>query len=288
MEQRNKRKPAPSKFKRDENNRGGKGAGFKKNNFRKDKPKPKTKTTQKSDDLSVRLNRYLANAGVCSRREADEYIAVGLVKINGKVVTELGTKVFPGDVVKYNDEMIRQESKVYILLNKPKDYITTTDDEKGRRTILELIRGACKERVLPVGRLDRNTTGIILLTNDGELAAKITHPRFNKKKIYHVFLDKKVKLEDIKALEHGVELEDGFIKADAISYVDPADKSQVGVEVHSGKNRIVRRMFEHFEYKIIKLDRVYFAGLTKKGLPRGRWRFLTSDEVSRLKMGAFE
>jgi 23S rRNA pseudouridine2605 synthase len=151
-----------------------------------------------------------------------------------------------------------------------------------------LIRGACKERVLPVGRLDRNTTGIILLTNDGELSAKLTHPRFNKKKIYHVFLDKKVKLDDIKALEHGVELDDGFIKADAISYVDPADKSQVGVEVHSGRNRIIRRMFEYFEYQVIKLDRVYFAGLTKKGLPRGRWRFLTSAEVSKLKMGAFE
>jgi len=292
MEQRGKRKPASKSFKR--NNEPSERpkrtdrpkTGIKKNNFRKDKVK--NKTPNKVDDNSTRLNRYLANAGICSRREADEHIALGLVKINGKTVTELGTKVFPGDVVKYNNELVRQENKVYILLNKPKDYITTTEDERGRRSILELIRGACKERVLPVGRLDRNTTGLILLTNDGELSAKLIHPRFNKKKIYHVFLDKKVSLDDIKALEHGVELEDGFVKADQISYVDPADKSQIGVEVHSGRNRIIRRMFEHLEYKVIKLDRVYFAGLTKKGLPRGRWRFLTNDEVSKLKMGAFE
>jgi 23S rRNA pseudouridine2605 synthase len=286
MEQRGKRKPEGKSFKRNNEHSDHKKPGFKKNNFRKDKPK--NNVSKKEDDNSIRLNRYLANAGICSRRDADQQIALGLVKINGKVVTELGTKVYPGDVVKYNNELVRQENKVYILLNKPKDYITTTEDERGRRSILELIRGACKERVLPVGRLDRNTTGLILLTNDGELSAKITHPRFNKKKIYHVFLDRKVSLDDIKALEHGIELEDGYIKADQISYVDPADKSQVGVEVHSGRNRIIRRMFEHLEYKVIKLDRVYFAGLTKKGLPRGRWRFLTNDEVSKLKMGAFE
>lgn len=286
MEQRGKRKPVAKSFKRKNEHSDRPNTGFKKNNFRKDKPK--SKAPNKVDDNSTRLNRYLANAGICSRREADEHIALGLVKINGKVVTELGTKVFPGDVVKYNNELVRQENKVYILLNKPKDYITTTEDERGRRSILELIRGACKERVLPVGRLDRNTTGLILLTNDGELSAKLIHPRFNKKKIYHVFLDKKVRLDDIKALEHGIELEDGFVKADQISYVDPADKSQIGVEVHSGRNRIIRRMFEYLEYKVIKLDRVYFAGLTKKGLPRGRWRFLTNDEVSKLKMGAFE
>jgi 23S rRNA pseudouridine2605 synthase len=286
MEQRGKRKPEKKSFKRNTERPDRQRTGIKKNSFRKDKPK--NTVSKKSEDNSVRLNRYIANAGICSRRDADEHIALGLVKINGKVVTELGTKVFPGDVVKYNNELVRQENKVYILLNKPKDYITTTEDDRGRRSILELIRGACKERVLPVGRLDRNTTGLILLTNDGELSAKITHPRFNKKKIYHVFLDKKVSLDDIKALEHGIELDDGFIKADQISYVDPADKSQVGVEVHSGRNRIIRRMFEHLEYKVIKLDRVYFAGLTKKGLPRGRWRFLTNDEISKLKMGAFE
>ena len=252
------------------------------------KSNPKNKVIDKIDDGSVRLNRYLANAGVCSRREADEFITLGLVKINGKLVKELGTKVFPGDEVKFNDAILKQEKKVYILLNKPKDYITTTDDEKGRKSILELIRGACRERVYPVGRLDRNTTGIILLTNDGELSSKLTHPKYNKKKIYHVFLDKKVKLDDIKALEHGIELEDGFIKADTISYVDASDKSQVGVEIHSGRNRIIRRMFEHLEYKVIRLDRVYFAGLTKKSLPRGRWRFLTHDEISMLKMGAYE
>lgn len=284
MESRRKNKPETK-----DNNRNDNRKSYPKKRF-SSKPykKNKSKTPDKPDDGSVRLNRYLANAGICSRREADELIATGLVKINGKIIKELGTKVYPGDEVKFNDEAIRQERKVYILLNKPKDYITTTDDEKGRKSILDLIRGACKERVLPVGRLDRNTTGLILLTNDGDMASKITHPKYKKKKIYHVFLDKKVKLEDIKALEHGIELEDGFIKADAISYVDATDKSQIGIEIHSGKNRIIRRMFEHLEYKVIRLDRVYFAGLTKKGLPRGHWRFLTTDEISMLKMGAFE
>ncbi len=286
MEHRGKKKPVfgNNKEKNEQNDRPK--TWVKKKSFRS--VKPKNKPEKNIDDNSTRLNRFIANAGICSRREADEFISTGLVKINGKIVTELGTKVYPGDEVKFNDELIRQERKVYILLNKPKDYITTTEDEKGRKSILDLIRGACRERVLPVGRLDRNTTGIILLTNDGELSAKITHPRFNKKKIYHVFLDKKVKPEDIKALEHGIELDDGYIKADVISYVDPSDKSQVGVEVHSGRNRIIRRMFEHLEYKVIRLDRVYFAGLTKKGLPRGHWRFLTPDEVRMLKMGAFE
>lgn len=259
---------------------------FKKNNFNKDKPS-KQSLFKKTDD-SMRLNRYLANAGICSRRQADDYILSGVVTINGKVITELGTKVYPGDVVKFNNESIRQERKVYILLNKPKDYITTAEDDRGRKSVLELIRGACKERVMPVGRLDRNTTGILLLTNDGELAAKLIHPRSNKKKIYHVFLDKNIKKEDMDAIATGIELDDGFIKADEINYADPVDKSQIGIEVHSGRNHLVRRIFEHFGYKVIKLDRVYFAGLTKKALPRGRWRFLTPDEVSMIKMGAFE
>jgi 23S rRNA pseudouridine2605 synthase len=236
----------------------------------------------------MRLNRYLANAGICSRRQADDYITSGVVTINGKVITELGTKVLPGDVVKFNNESIKQERKVYILLNKPKDYITTAEDDRGRKTVLDLIRGACRERVMPVGRLDRNTTGILLLTNDGEMAGKLIHPRSNKKKIYHVFLDKNIKIEDMKAISTGIELDDGFIKADDISYADPVDKTQIGIEIHSGRNHLVRRIFEHFGYKVIKLDRVYFAGLTKKALPRGRWRFLTPDEISMIKMGAFE
>jgi len=252
------------------------------------KGKKVVKKNETATDGSIRLNRFLANAGICSRRQADDYIVSGVVTINGKVITELGTKVFPGDEVKFNNESIRQEKKVYILLNKPKDYITTASDEKGRKTVLELIRGACRERVMPVGRLDRNTTGIILLTNDGDLTSKLTHPRSNKKKIYHVFLDKNIKKDDMLALKNGVELEDGFIKVDEIDYTDPVDKSQVGVEVHSGRNRLVRRMFEYLEYKVIRLDRVYFAGLTKKGLPRGQWRFLTEKEINILKMGAFE
>jgi 23S rRNA pseudouridine2605 synthase len=256
-------------------------SSFQKNSFSK-------KSSLKKNDDSIRLNRYLANAGICSRRQADDYILSGVVTINGKVITELGTQVLPGDVVKFNNESIRQEKKVYILLNKPKDYITTSEDDRGRKTVLELIRGACHERVMPVGRLDRNTTGILLLTNDGEMAAKLIHPRSNKKKIYHVFLDKNIKIEDMKAISAGIELDDGFIKSDDISYADPVDKSQIGIEIHSGRNHLVRRIFEHFGYKVIKLDRVYFAGLTKKALPRGRWRFLTPDEVSMIKMGAFE
>lgn len=259
---------------------------FKKNNYKKEKKFDKKNAG--ASDGSMRLNRYLANAGICSRRQADDYITSGVVSINGKIITELGTKVLPGDEVKFNNERINQEKKVYILLNKPKDYITTASDEKGRKTVLELIRGACHERVMPVGRLDRNTTGIILLTNDGDMTSKLTHPGSNKKKIYHVFLDQNIKKDDIVALTKGIELEDGFIKADEISYVDPVDKSQVGVEIHSGRNRLVRRMFEYFGYKVIRLDRVYFAGLTKKGLPRGQWRFLTENEIKMIKMGAFE
>ncbi|GAB4448441.1 MAG: hypothetical protein Fur0028_03520 [Bacteroidales bacterium] len=258
--------------------------------FSKQKPtfsKVKHKASAKKDN-SIRLNRYLANAGICSRREADEYIKAGLVKVNGVVVTELGTKVQPTDEIKFNNEAIKIENKVYILLNKPKDYVTTTTDERGRRTVMELIRGACREKVFPVGRLDRNTTGVLLFTNDGDLAAKLTHPKYSKKKIYHVFLDKKLKKEDMDKLVEGINDGDDFLRADVVSFVDPADKTQVGVEIHTGQNRVIRRMFEALNYKVVKLDRVYFAGLTKKSLPRGRWRFLTPTEINMLKMGAFE
>lgn len=261
--------------------------------FSKHKPsiskgKPKYGKSSTKKDNSIRLNRYLSNAGICSRREADEYIKAGLVKVNGVVITELGTKVQPTDEIKFNNEAIKIENKVYILLNKPKDYVTTTDDERGRRTVMELIRGACREKVFPVGRLDRNTTGVLLFTNDGEMAAKLTHPKFSKKKIYHVFLDKKIKKEDMDKLVEGINDGDDFLRADVVSFVDPTDKTQVGVEIHTGQNRVIRRMFEALDYKVVKLDRVYFAGLTKKGLPRGRWRFLTPTEINMLKMGAFE
>lgn len=244
-----------------------------------------TSATKKNE--GERLNKYLANAGICSRREADKFISAGLVTINGKVVTELGTKVMPGDVVKFNNEKVNPEKKVYILLNKPKDCVTTTDDPEGRRTVLDLIKGACEERVYPVGRLDRNTTGLLLLTNDGELAEKLTHPSYNKKKIYHVFLDKPFHPEHLEELINGIELEDGMIAVDAISYVGNS-KFEIGIEIHSGRNRIVRRMMEHLGYQVIKLDRVYYAGLTKLNLPRGKWRFLTQSEIVKLKTGMYE
>ncbi|MGL5787857.1 MAG: pseudouridine synthase [Bacteroidales bacterium] len=236
----------------------------------------------------IRLNKFLANAGLCSRREADEYIAGGMVTVNGEVVTELGTKVNRTDAVLFHDQEVRPEGKVYVLLNKPKDCVTTSDDPQERLTVLDLVKNACTERIYPVGRLDRNTTGVLLLTNDGDLASKLTHPKYDKKKVYHVWLDKDVEMEDIKQIASGIELEDGEIHADAISYADEDDAKQIGIEIHSGKNRIVRRIFEHLGYRVLKLDRVMFAGLTKKNLPRGRWRYLTQDEVNMLKMGAFE
>jgi 23S rRNA pseudouridine2605 synthase len=211
-----------------------------------------------------------------------------VITVNGQVVTELGTKVSPTDDVRFNGQRMREERKVYLLLNKPKDYVTSTDDPHAKKTVMELIAGACKERVYPVGRLDRNTTGVLLFTNDGDLTKRISHPSYNKKKIYHVFLDKRIRETDMRKLTEGFDLEDGFIKADAASYVDPDDKTQVGVEIHSGRNRIVRRMFEFMGYQIKKLDRVYYAGLTKKSLPRGHWRFLTEKEIKMLKTGAFE
>ena len=236
----------------------------------------------------IRLNKYLANAGVCSRREADEYIQNGSVKVNDVVVTELGTKVTRKDSVLFNDQPVSLERKVYVLLNKPKDTVTTSDDPQGRQTVMDLVRNASQERIYPVGRLDRNTTGVLLLTNDGDLASKLTHPKYIKKKIYHVWLDKDVTEEDLAKVAAGIELEDGPIHADAIAYANEDDKNQVGIEIHSGKNRIVRRIFEHLGYRVTKLDRVYFAGLTKKNLARGRWRHLTQQEVNMLKMGAFE
>jgi 23S rRNA pseudouridine2605 synthase len=240
------------------------------------------------EDERIRLNKYLASTGLCSRREADEYIKAGLVTLNGTLVTELGVKVSPGDQVKYNGETLHEEKKVYILINKPKDYITTVEDPHAKKTILDLIKGACKERVYPVGRLDRNTTGVLLLTNDGELTKRLTHPKFEKLKIYHVHLNKNLKPADLEKISTGIRLEDGLIKADAISYPDPADKTQVGIEIHSGRNHIVRRIFESLGYEVVKLDRVYFAGLTKKNLHRGEWRFLSEKEVSILKMNAFK
>ena len=236
----------------------------------------------------IRLNKYLANAGVCSRREADEFILSGAVTVNGEVVKELGSKVLRTDVVLFQDKPVSLEKKVYVLLNKPKDYVTTSDDPQQRKTVMDLVKGACPERIYPVGRLDRNTTGVLLLTNDGDLASKLTHPKFLKKKVYHVFLDKPVTANDLQKISDGIELEDGEIKADAIEYASPDDLTQVGIEIHSGKNRIVRRIFESLGYRVVKLDRVQFAGLTKKNVRRGDWRFLTEKEVDMLRMGAFE
>jgi 23S rRNA pseudouridine2605 synthase len=236
----------------------------------------------------LRLNKFLANAGVCSRREADEFIQAGVVTVNGEVVTELGTKVLRTDVVRFHDDPVSLEKKVYVLLNKPKDYVTTSDDPQQRKTVMDLVKNACPERIYPVGRLDRNTTGVLLLTNDGDMASKLTHPKYRKKKIYHVYLDRNVTAHDMQRIAEGVILDDGEIKADDIQYADPVDKKQVGIEIHSGKNRIVRRIFESLGYKVIKLDRVQFAGLTKKNLKRGDWRYLTEEEVDRLRMGAYE
>ena len=236
----------------------------------------------------IRLNKFLANAGVCSRREADEFIQDGVITVNGELVTELGTKVMRTDVVKFHDDPVLLEKKVYVLLNKPKDYVTTSDDPQQRKTVMDLVKNACPERIYPVGRLDRNTTGVLLLTNDGDMASKLTHPKFLKKKIYHVYLDRNVTAHDLQQIAEGITLDDGEIKADAIEYADPVDKKQVGIEIHSGKNRIVRRIFESFGYKVLKLDRVQFAGLTKKNLRRGDWRYLTEEEVDRLRMGSYE
>ena len=236
----------------------------------------------------VRLNKFLANAGICSRREADEYIQAGVITVNGVVVTEMGTKVFPTDKVMFHDQTIRTEKKVYLLLNKPKNCVTTTEDTHDRMTVLDLVKNACAERIYPVGRLDRNTTGVLLLTNDGDLASKLTHPKFEKKKIYHATLDKALDIEAYQTIMGGIELDGEVIRPDALEFTVENDRTQIGIEIHSGQNRVVRRIFEKVGYKVIKLDRVFFAGLTKKNLPRGKYRFLTPREVNMLLMGAFE
>ncbi len=244
----------------------------------------KTAEHKEKDNGLIRLNRYIANAGICSRRKADELIEAGVVSVNGEVVSELGFKVDPAkDVVRYNGETLKREKMVYVLLNKPKDYITTTDDPQERRTVMHLVEKASKERIYPVGRLDRNTTGLLLMTNDGDLADKLSHPRSNVVKLYQVELSKSLTQGDLNKLSFGLELEDGFIKPDSVSYVQGGSKREVGIQIHSGKNRIVRRIFEHLGYEVVKLDRVVYAGLTKKDLPRGRWRFLEEKEIIQLK-----
>lgn len=243
----------------------------------------KVEKTEKKRE-GIRLNKYLANAGVASRRAADLLIESGAVQINGKVVTQLGTKVMPGDKVQFGGQTLRQEKLRYLLLNKPKGFLTTSEDPFNRRTVMNLVEKACPERIYPVGRLDRNTMGLLLFTNDGELAKKLMHPKYNIKKIYHVYLDKNLTKNDMLRIAGGLDLEDGKIIPDSIAYVAGADdKKQIGIELHSGKNRIVRRIFEHLGYQVIKLDRVFLAGLTKKDLPRGKWRFLTEKEVNMLK-----
>lgn len=238
----------------------------------------------KKDSDTVRLNKYISNSGICSRREADTYIKAGSVRVNGEVVTEMGYQVKPGDVVKFDDSTISPETKRYILLNKPKNFITTMDDEKGRKTVMDLIANATQERIYPVGRLDKSTTGLLLFTNDGEMAKKLTHPKHQVKKIYHVTLDQKLAMADMQKIAANFELDGKMVYVDAISYIDDQPKNEIGIEIHSGRNRIVRRIFEHFGYAVTKLDRVYFAGLTKKSLPRGMWRPLTQQEINNLKM----
>jgi len=248
--------------------------------------RPGKSAPTKKEPGSMRLNRYIANAGLCSRREADTFIATGCVTVNGKIVSEMGHQVLTGDSVSFNGKIITAEKKMYVLLNKPKGYVTTLEDPHADKTVMELIANACPERIYPVGRLDKSTTGLLLFTNDGDMTKRLTHPKYNRKKIYHVYLDQKVTKNHLQEIVDGITLEDGFVAADSVSYVSDDDKKQVGIEIHSGKNKIVRRIFEHLGYKVEKLDRVYFCGLTKKDLPRGRWRFLTEEEVSLLKMSS--
>jgi len=235
----------------------------------------------------IRLNRFISNSGLCSRRDADEHIKTGLISVNGKIITDLATRVSPKDDVRYKNKKLTVEKKVYILMNKPKDCVTTVEDPHAERTVLDLLDAKLKERVYPVGRLDKATTGVLLLTNDGELTKKLTHPKYKRRKIYHVFLDRAVTKADLITLAGGIELDGNMVVVDAVSYADPEDKSQIGIELHSGQNRVVRRMFEKLGYNIKKLDRVYFAGLTKKNVPRGKWRFLSEKEIVMLKRGFF-
>jgi 23S rRNA pseudouridine2605 synthase len=273
-------------YQNDKRASGRQGGRFKKNSYSrgnapiKKGPRPPIP----SDTDLIRLNKYISNSGVCSRREADTYIAAGNVTVNGETVTEMGYKVKRNDVVRFDGRLLNPEKKEYILLNKPKNFITTTSDEKGRRTVMELISSATNARLVPVGRLDRNTTGLLLFTNDGDLAKKLTHPKYGVRKLYHVVLDKNLKAADLKKIRDGIELEDGLISVDEISYIQTAPKKEVGIEIHSGRNRIVRRIFEHLGYEVTKLDRVIFAGLTKKDLPRGHWRHLSRQEIINLGM----
>ena len=246
------------------------------------------KTSNIDPNKPVRLNKFLANAGICSRREADEYIQAGVISVNGEIVNELGTKILPTDKVLFHNQTVRSERKIYLLLNKPKDCVTTSEDTHAKLTVLDLVKNACSERIYPVGRLDRNTTGVMLLTNDGDLASKLTHPKYNKKKIYHVVLDHELAKADFNKILEGIDLEDFTIKADALEFVKEDSMKEVGIEIHTGQNRVVRRIFEKLGYKIVRLDRVYFAGLTKKNVPRGKYRFLTEREVNMLKMGSHE
>ncbi len=273
-------------FEGDEIEENPKGSRIVKRFRRPPKKEGKNVSTAPTDEL--RLNRYLANAGICSRREADEYIKTGLVTVNGVVVTEMGIRVKVGDDVRFNGSRLNPEKKVYIVMNKPKDCITTLNDPQKRKTVFDLLGAAGPERVYPVGRLDRSTTGVLLLTNDGELTKQLTHPKYKKKKIYHVYLNKQISKEEMQKLIDGVELDDGLITVDAINYSNTENKKQIGVEIHSGRNRIVRRMFEHIGFRVEKLDRVYFAGLTKKNLTRGKWRYLSEKEINMLKAGAYE
>jgi 23S rRNA pseudouridine2605 synthase len=256
--------------------------------YKKRSAKPKTENKENDWDAPSRLNKFLSNSGVCSRRDADELIKSGQITVNGNIVTELGTKVSPKDDVKYKGKRVSKEQKIYILLNKPKDVVTTVSDKHAEKTVLDIVKDACSERIYPVGRLDKNTTGLLLLTNDGELTKQLTHPSFQKKKIYHVHLDKDLTKADLQRIVDGLQLEDDFIIPDAISYVEENDRAQVGIEIHTGQNRIVRRIFESLDYRVKKLDRVYFAGLTKKNLPRGKFRFLTPVEISVLKRKSFK
>ena len=249
-----------------------------------DRPAPKKILKEPSESDGIRLNKFISNAGICSRREADVFIAGGSATVNGKVVTEMGFKVAFTDEVRFDGSLISAETKRYVLLNKPKNFITTMDDDRGRKTVMDLVANAAKERIYPVGRLDRNTTGLLLFTNDGELAKKLTHPKYNIQKLYHASLDKKLANTDLHKIAEGFMLDDKTVQVDEISYIMNQSKTEVGVKIHSGRNRIVRRIFEHFDYSVVKLDRVLFAGLTKKDLPRGHWRHLTEMEINNLRM----
>lgn len=249
----------------------------------REKPVIRRSTQKRAADTEMRLNRFIANAGICSRRDADKYISAGLVTVNGKVVSELGVKVKTTDDVRFDGRRLIPEKKVYLVLNKPKDYVTTTDDPYAEHMVIDLVKNACPERIYPVGRLDKSTTGVLLFTNDGELSDKLTHPSHRVKKIYQVSLDKPLTKNDMLRIAEGIELEDGLIAADAINYVE-GNKSEIGLEIHSGRNRIVRRIFEHLGYRVKRLDRVFFAGITKKNVSRGKWRFLSEKEVQFLKM----